>query len=283
MHVCDKKDIQTSLLSIGLTLSKERKQQGHSVEDVADYTRIRVAFLSAIENGEFDLLPEGIYPRLYVKSYCEFLKIDPSELLEKFDDVSDEEDETKIEEQRVKASYRDVSPAQMVVVLSLFFALFAGAIYVIQENNQEILQTKDVEKIQEEEIASVAPISAEMVVMVGSPMKVSLIDEQGKVVKEKEMDEADVLFIPKDGELVIQAKNLEDLIFFADGNKVASFENLEQKNEGLVVDVYKLLANVESEMPVENDHSVEIKDVFDKALGDIQTRKKVVAKPEHSE
>jgi cytoskeletal protein RodZ len=64
-----------------LDLARSRKQEGISLEDIADRTKISLRFLQAIENEEFDKLPGGIFSTSYLRQYASAIGYDEAELL----------------------------------------------------------------------------------------------------------------------------------------------------------------------------------------------------------
>lgn len=62
-----------SLSELGAYLQRQREEQGLSYEDVESQTRIRARYLRAIEFGEWDELPPGVYTRGLVKTYARAL------------------------------------------------------------------------------------------------------------------------------------------------------------------------------------------------------------------
>jgi cytoskeletal protein RodZ len=69
---------------IRLDLARSRKQEGISLEDIADRTKISLRFLQAIENEEFDKLPGGIFSTSYLRQYASAIGYDEAELLAHF-------------------------------------------------------------------------------------------------------------------------------------------------------------------------------------------------------
>lgn len=63
-----------------LLLRQGREARGLSLEEAAGATRIDPQFLSAIEHGRIDQLPDGPRRRAYVLSYAAFLEIDPAHI-----------------------------------------------------------------------------------------------------------------------------------------------------------------------------------------------------------
>jgi cytoskeletal protein RodZ len=53
-----------------------------TLRDIAAYTKINVNYLQAIEDGNFEKLPEGIYTTSYIRQYARAIEYDETELLE---------------------------------------------------------------------------------------------------------------------------------------------------------------------------------------------------------
>lgn len=71
----------TTLGTLGETLKERRRTLGLSIDEAERATRIRARLLEALENGEYDALPNPGYVRGYVSSYARFLELDPVPLL----------------------------------------------------------------------------------------------------------------------------------------------------------------------------------------------------------
>ena len=69
------------MIRVGQRLQQERVQKGYSLEDVAKATKIRVAFLSAIEKGEYHKLPSAAYAQGFVANYVQFLGLPKRETM----------------------------------------------------------------------------------------------------------------------------------------------------------------------------------------------------------
>lgn len=67
-------------------LKKIRKEMGLSINDVSQKLKIQKRYLEAIENGDYIHLPCRVYAVGFIKNYANFLKIDPTEIIAKFDD-----------------------------------------------------------------------------------------------------------------------------------------------------------------------------------------------------
>ena len=66
---------------LGTLLRSRRLDLGATLAQAAAATRVRVANLAAIEDGEFDRLPAFVYARGYVRTYSRYLGLDPDEMV----------------------------------------------------------------------------------------------------------------------------------------------------------------------------------------------------------
>jgi cytoskeletal protein RodZ len=64
-----------------LGLSTIRSNRGITLEQIADATKISVRLLTAIEQGEFQKLPGGIYDTSYIRQYARAIDYDESAIL----------------------------------------------------------------------------------------------------------------------------------------------------------------------------------------------------------
>ncbi len=59
-----------------------RNTKGISLEEISRDTKIKVSTLKAIEDGNFDALPGGIYTTSYIRQYARAIGMDEGSLLE---------------------------------------------------------------------------------------------------------------------------------------------------------------------------------------------------------
>ncbi len=55
-----------------------------TLAEIADRTKISMFFLKAIEDGDFDKLPGGIFDRSYIRQYAEAAGLDPEIIMERY-------------------------------------------------------------------------------------------------------------------------------------------------------------------------------------------------------
>ena len=66
---------------IGEILKEARIEQGYTLDDLQQTTKIQKRYLQAIENGNVDILPGRFYARAFVKQYADIVGLDGEELL----------------------------------------------------------------------------------------------------------------------------------------------------------------------------------------------------------
>lgn len=71
-------------MAIGERLREARLRQKVDIADVETATKIRAKYLRALENEEFGLLPGNTFVKTFLRTYAEYLGLDPQLLLEEY-------------------------------------------------------------------------------------------------------------------------------------------------------------------------------------------------------
>ncbi len=71
-------------IGIGATLREARNRRKLDLVEVEDEIKIRVRYLQAIENEEWDALPGGAYTRGFIRTYAAYLGLDGERLAEDY-------------------------------------------------------------------------------------------------------------------------------------------------------------------------------------------------------
>gem|GEM_PF-835720 len=69
-----------------------RESRGVTLEKIARSTNININYLQAIERGEFEMLPGGIYNTSYIRQYAQAFDFDEQELLEAYHQTQAEDE-----------------------------------------------------------------------------------------------------------------------------------------------------------------------------------------------
>jgi len=83
---------------IGLQLKKTREEKDITLEEVAEKTKIQSRYLQAVENGDWERLPEEVYLRGFIRTYAQFLGLDAQSLIKEYDEARAQEKEDREEE-----------------------------------------------------------------------------------------------------------------------------------------------------------------------------------------
>lgn len=125
-----------------------REQQSITLSEISERTKINVKFLEAIEEGNFELLPET-YIRLFLRAYANEIGVDPDEAIEQYNLLHGKPkqekpkseqliDEKAQEPEEITSSQRlDIRPRRrfnwkqsLIVILVFAFVLWAVKSYV---------------------------------------------------------------------------------------------------------------------------------------------------------
>jgi cytoskeletal protein RodZ len=68
--------------SVTPDLAAIRNRRGLSVSEIAATTKIRASYLEAIENGNFEKLPGGVYTKSYIRQYAKAIDFDEAAILQ---------------------------------------------------------------------------------------------------------------------------------------------------------------------------------------------------------
>src|SRR4249919_4147445 len=69
---------------IGAILREARTRRGVELAEIEAATRIRLKYLRAIEAGDWDALPEGVYARGFIRTYASFLGLDGEQVAARY-------------------------------------------------------------------------------------------------------------------------------------------------------------------------------------------------------
>lgn len=73
------------MATVAEQLKKGREQRKLTVEQVADFTKIKGDHIHALEMGRYDVFVAPVYIRGFVRSYANMLKLDVAEVLRQLD------------------------------------------------------------------------------------------------------------------------------------------------------------------------------------------------------
>lgn len=94
---------------LGIFLRQAREDKQMTLTEVADKTKIRQAYLEAIEAGDLDSLPEDpVYGRGFLRIYAKVLGINPDQVARMYDQGGQVQDQDPITEYRSESQKQSV-------------------------------------------------------------------------------------------------------------------------------------------------------------------------------
>lgn len=108
---------EESLQLLGQKIREARIAKNLSLESVSGHLHIAVKILEAIEEGNPDKGPSPVFLRGLVRTYCQFLEIDKTEIADKIDQVlkSVDQDEQQIRTFKPVLEIRESNPIRNIV------------------------------------------------------------------------------------------------------------------------------------------------------------------------
>ena len=74
----------TTKLKIGELLVDARNRAALNQTDISEQINLPISIINALENDQFDKLPESPYVRGYLKSYARLVSVDPDEIVRNY-------------------------------------------------------------------------------------------------------------------------------------------------------------------------------------------------------
>ncbi len=72
------------MFEIGNTLREARVRRNLTLQQVEEDTKIRVKYVQAMENEDFDVMPGATYVKGFLRTYSEYLALDPEVMIDEY-------------------------------------------------------------------------------------------------------------------------------------------------------------------------------------------------------
>ena len=127
-------------------LHKQRVTKGISLNEIASMTRISVHFLEALEQGNFEALPQT-YIRAFIREYASSVGLNPVEALQRYDlflgkklEPAPVQSETERQEVRIESSSWPRA-AKILLIASILLVLgFIGLYLILRSSDSQPVQ-----------------------------------------------------------------------------------------------------------------------------------------------
>lgn len=110
----------------GEIIKSARIEQKLSIHDIIKGTKIPEEYIKAIEEDQFEQLPDGVYAQLYVKKYADFLKLSPEKMAAIFRrDYEEKEESLRFSFQKLNF----FSKWQGYIIAGVLVTIFLGYLF----------------------------------------------------------------------------------------------------------------------------------------------------------
>jgi len=128
-----KRLIRTAL-TLGEKLRRARKRKGVDLIEAELDTKIRAKYLEALENEDFDLLPNDVYVKGFLTTYAQYLGLPPEKIVKLYRQQKTtsktKDDATFIATKALKEKSLVITPKLVVITLGILFCISA-VIYIV--------------------------------------------------------------------------------------------------------------------------------------------------------
>jgi len=133
--------------SVGYYLKRTREVREIELEDIAKKTKISVRFLKAIEEERWNLLPGEVFIKGFIRTYAQFLGLNPDEVVEKY-----LQERAKDQRQIVEVEKKEKSKINFLwIPLGIvFLIILSSVIFLSFKNIKKEKKNFDIKKEQKE-------------------------------------------------------------------------------------------------------------------------------------
>jgi cytoskeleton protein RodZ len=193
---------------IGEMLREARMRKRIDMTEVESATKIRGKYLRALENEEWDLLPGPTFVKTFLRTYAEYLGLDPRLLVEEYRQRYERpstQDLTPFAASRGRGRARRRRMAGMgpIFVIVGCVAVLLGALYALGRFGEDDSEPPPPNQVREEEPAATPeaeggsepeterPRRVRLQLVATAPVYVCVVDARGRQVVDEETLDAD--------------------------------------------------------------------------------------------
>ncbi len=133
------------MFEIGTTLREARVRRSLTLQQVEEDTKIRVKYLQAMENEDFDVMPGPTYAKAFLRTYSSYLGLDANVMLQEYSTRGAPRDHEPFGGSSMLGAPRSHRGRNTIVFIAVICLLVLGVIYVLGmgdggEGNEPITQ-----------------------------------------------------------------------------------------------------------------------------------------------
>jgi len=132
------------VFEIGNTLREARVRRNLTLQQVEEDTKIRVKYVQAMENEDFDLMPGATYVKGFLRTYATYLALDPEVILDEYRsrDVKTAEIQEPFGGVSMLGAARSHRGRNTVVFVAVICLLVLGIIWILGRGSDTQPSTK---------------------------------------------------------------------------------------------------------------------------------------------
>lgn len=119
------------MFEIGTTLREARVRRSLTLQQVEEDTKIRVKYLQAMENEDFDLIPGTTYAKAFLRTYSTYLGLDANVILQEFSSRGAPRDHEPFSGASIIGKPRSHRGRNTLVFVAVICLLVLAVIYVL--------------------------------------------------------------------------------------------------------------------------------------------------------
>ncbi|OBA08614.1 hypothetical protein A9D36_05720 [Bacillus subtilis] len=134
------------MTELGIRLKEAREEKALSLDDLQAATKIQKRYLTALEEGNYDIIPGKFYVRAFIKQYAEAVGLDADQLFEEHkkdipntyhDDVSEKISGMNIQKEMPKPASKALELLPTILVILGVIVVIAIVYAIIQFANHK--------------------------------------------------------------------------------------------------------------------------------------------------
>lgn len=240
-------------------LRRIREEKAISLEEVAEKTNIKLAYIRAIEEGNLDDLPGGIYNRAYIRSVSEFLGVDTKPFEKKI--TGEEIFVPHMMEIEFGRGVNSNVPTKTLIsicvlcIIMVYLIFFSGS----KDEVNETAKTEEAKPVTP--LRKVARSNSSTISLVAlHPTKITLLNEDEEPITSKDLKTNQVHIYTLDPqklqeETLLKVDNIENIEIYLNGIPVPNTKEFEKDDEYYILTFENLFKSINFE---KNDTAQEI-------------------------
>ncbi|WP_412096228.1 cell shape determination protein RodZ [Bacillus mojavensis] len=134
------------MTELGIRLKEAREEKAMSLDDLQAATKIQKRYLTALEEGNYDIIPGKFYVRAFIKQYAEAVGLDADQLFEEYkkdipntyhDDVSEKISGMNMQKEMPKPASKALELLPTILVILGVIVVIAIVYAIIQFANHK--------------------------------------------------------------------------------------------------------------------------------------------------